>query len=294
MLQQLLNAIVLGSVFLLFSFGLSLAWGTLDVLNLSHGALFVLGAYAAYQLNQSTSLPLIPVTLISIAGVGLVAALLEAVAFGRIRERIRNKRQAELGVLVASLGGATIVGQLIAIATKSQIFSQTLISPAEQRVGGIQFSNVDVTIVIVAAIVAVLLHFVITKSRQGRAVRALAVDPVTAGLMGVNVRWLAIGTMFVSGALAGLAGTLLSYDTSGMTASSGDTYMLSAFAILVVGGVGSIGGAVIISYGLAIAQTAVEAYGPANYQTGIAFALIFLFLIFRPTGLFARQLGLRV
>jgi branched-chain amino acid transport system permease protein len=288
MLQQLLNAIVLGSVFSLFSFGLSLAWGTLDVLNLSHGALFVLGAYAAYELNQSTSLPLIPVTLISIAGVGLVAALLEAVAFGRIRERIRNKRQAELGVLVASLGGATIVGQLIAIATKSQIFSQTLISPAEQRVDGIQFSNVDVTIVIVAAIVAVLLHFVITKSRQGRAVRALAVDPVTAGLMGVNVRWLAIGTMFVSGALAGLAGTLLSYDTSGMTASSGDTYMLSAFAILVVGGVGSIGGAVIISYGLAIAQTAVEAYGPAN------FALIFLFLIFRPTGLFARQLGLRV
>jgi branched-chain amino acid transport system permease protein len=294
MLQQLLNAIVLGSVFLLFSFGLSLAWGTLDVLNLSHGALFVLGAYAAYELNQSTSLPLIPVTLISIVGVGLVAALLEAVAFGRIRERIRNKRQAELGVLVASLGGATIIGQLIAIATKSQIFSQTLVSPAEQHVGSIQFSNVDATIVIVAAIVAVLLHFAITKSRQGRAVRALAVDPVTAGLMGVNVRWLAIATMFVSGALAGLAGTLLSYDTSGMTTASGDTYMLSAFAILVVGGVGSIGGAVIVSYGLAIAQTAIVAYGPANYQTGIAFALIFVFLILRPTGLFARQLGLRV
>lgn len=294
MLQQLLNAIVLGSVFLLFSFGLSLAWGTLDVLNLSHGALFVLGAYAAYKLSLSTSLPLIPITLLSIVGVGIVAALLEAVAFGRIRARIRNKRQAELGVLVASLGGATIIGQLIAIATKSQIFTQTLVSPSQYHLGSLQFSNVDVAIVVITIVVAVVLQVAIGKSRQGRAVRALAVDPVTAGLMGINVSWLAIGTMFLSGALAGLAGAMLSFDSSGMASTSGDTYMLSAFAILVVGGVGSIGGAVIVSYALAIAQTAIVAYGPANYQTGIAFALIFLFLIIRPTGLFSRQLGLRV
>lgn len=294
MLQQLLNAVVLGSVFLMFSFGLSLAWGTLDVLNLSHGALFALGAFGAYKLGQSTSLPLVAVAMIAIVGCGVVAAAVEVVAFGPIRTRIRNKRQAELGVMVASLGAATIIVQVIANATKNQIFTQSVVNPVQYHFGSLQLSNVDLTIVVVAIVVAVALQLAITRSRHGRAVRALAVDPITAGLMGINVAWLATATMFVSGALAGLAGTLLSLDVSGMTSSSGDAYMLSAFAILVVGGVGSIAGAVIVSYVLAIAQTAIVAYGPSDYQTGIAFGLILVFLIVRPTGLFSRQLGLRV
>ncbi|MCU1690949.1 MAG: amino acid transporter permease [Frankiales bacterium] len=293
MLQQLLNAMVLGSVFLLFSLGLSLAWGTLDVLNLAHGAVFVFGAYAAYETSLHTSSPVL-VVLVAMAGCGLVAAALEVCAFGRIRTRSGSKRQAEFGVLVSSLGGATVIGHLIDQRTDGQMFSQTAVTPTIYDVAGVRFSSVDVVIVVVSAVVAAVLHSGITRWRNGRAVRAVAVDPLTAGLMGINVAWLAICTMFVSGALAGLAGALLAFNSSGMTVGTGEAYMVSAFAILVVGGVGSVPGAAIVSYGLAVAQTAVVAYGPSEFQTGVAFLLILVFLVYRPSGLFSKQLAVRV
>lgn len=294
MLQQLLNAMVLGSVFLLFSLGLSLAWGTLDVLNLAHGAIFVLGAYTAYELSLSSSLSPVWIVLVAMVACGLAAATLEVLAFGRIRARTFNKRHAEFGVLVASLGGVTIIGQIIDQATRGEIFNQVAVTPRIYEILGLRLSNVDILIVLVSVTIAALIHTGTTRWKNGRAVRAVAVDPVTAGLMGINVNRLAFATMFVSGALAGLAGTLLAFNSSGMTVATGDAYMISAFAILVVGGVGSVIGAVIISYALAIAQTVVMAYGPMELQTAIAFGLIFIFLIFRPSGLFAKRLGARV
>jgi branched-chain amino acid transport system permease protein len=292
MLEQLINAVVLGSVLLLFSVGLSLAWGTLDVLNLAHGAIFVLGSYLAYQLGQSTSLPFVPVVVISMCGTGAAAVVVELVAFGPIRSRFASRRQAGLAVLVASLGAATVLEQLISNWTHNEIFvpSQKLFTSKEYQVGSLTISNIDVIIVVAAVVVAVGLQFLVSRTRQGRAVRALAYAPRTASLMGVNVRLLATATMFLSGALAGLAGLFLSFQISGMAVTSGDIYMLSAFAILVVGGVGSIGGAVVASYGLAVAETAVVAYGPSGYETGVAFALIFIFLLVRPRGLFARAM----
>lgn len=296
MIPQLINALVLGSVLLLFSLGLSLAWGTLDVLNLAHGALFVLGGYFAFEFSRSTSFPFAVVLVISLIGTGLAAVAMELVAFGPIRTRIRNKRQAELAALVASLGASIVLGQLIANWTNSAIFApkEKLFNAHRYDLGQFSFTNIDLMIAIAAVVVAIGLQGWVSRSRQGRAVRALAYSPSTAALMGINVRLLAMATMFISGAMAGLAGLLLSFKISGELVSTGDTYMLSAFAILVVGGVGSVAGAAIAAYSIAIAETAIIAYGPSGYSTGVAFALIFVFLLIRPQGLFARKLAERV
>lgn len=294
MLQQLANATVLGSVFLMFSLGLSLAWGTLDVLNLAHGAVFVLGAFTAYEISAASSLHPLLIVLVSMLACGLASAVLEVVAFGRIRSRTSVRRHAEFGVLVASLGGATMLFHVIETRTHGEVFSQTAVTPEVHRVGGVVITNIDVVILVSSLVVAGLLHWGITRFKYGRSIRALAADPATAGLMGISVNATAIATMFVGGALAGLAGTLLAFNSSGMTVATGSAYMISAFAILVVGGVGSVLGAVIVSFVLAIAQTAVVAYGPTEYQTGVAFGLILVFLVLRPQGLFAKQLGARV
>ena len=296
MAQQLVNALVLGSVLLLFSLGLSLAWGTLDSLNLAHGALFIFGGYLGFELGQSTSLPFVVVLLLSMVGAGLAAALIEVLSFGPIRTRMKNRRQAELAILVASLGGSIVLGQLIGHWTNHAIFSPSrdLFRVTQFDVFGVGVSNIAILITVVAAVVAVGLQLLVSRSRQGRAVRALAFSPSTAELMGINVRLLAVGTMFISGALAGLAGLLLSFRISGQDVATGETYMLSAFAVLIVGGVGSILGATVVAYSLAFVQTAISAYGPGSYATGVAFALIFIFLLFRPQGLFARAVTERV
>ncbi|MDB5910800.1 MAG: hypothetical protein JWP34_4914 [Massilia sp.] len=296
MIAQLINALVLGSVLLLFSLGLSLAWGTLDVLNLAHGALFIFGGYLGYRIGLSAAWPFPVVIIVAMIGAGLAAVVIEVVAFGPIRSRIVNKRQAELAALVASLGASIVLGQLISNWTQNSIFtpSPKIFETQTYDIAGVRIGNIDIIITVVAIAVAVAVQVWVSRSRHGRAVRALAYAPRVAALMGVNVRLLAIATMFISGAMAGLAGLLLSFKISGETVSTGDTYMLSAFSIIVVGGVGSILGAAVASYVIALAETAIIAYGPSGYSTGVAFALIFAFLLFRPQGLFARRVTERV
>lgn len=289
--QQLLNALVLGSILLLFSYGLSLAWGTLDVMNLAHGSLFVVGGYIGFVLGTETDLPFAVVLLAAVLGGGLVAAAMELIAFGRIRMRIRNKRQAELSTLVASLGASMVVNQYISNKTGNSVFSpgDRVFEVKPYDVAGVRITNIEILILVITVLVGIGLSTWIRKSREGRAVRAVAYSPDTAALMAINVRNLGLRTMFLSGSLAGLAGLLLAVRISGQTVATGDSYMLSAFAILVVGGVGSLPGATIAAYGIALAETMLVAYGPAGYRDGVAFALIFATLLIRPQGLFARR-----
>jgi branched-chain amino acid transport system permease protein len=288
--QQLLNAVVLGSVLTLFTLGLSLAWGTLDVLNLAHGALFVFAGYLAYELTKSTSMSFVPIVLLSMAGAGTAAVVMELVAFRWIRTRFTVKRQAELSMLVASIGASIVLNQYVANKTDNQGFTpgDRLFSVHGYDVLGLKITNIQILIVVLAILIAIALDLWVGRSRQGRAVRAVAYDAGTAELMGVNVNLLSAATMFLSGALAGLAGVLLAVNISGEDVATGEYYLLTAFAILIVGGVGSVRGAVVAAYLIAIAETAVVAYGPAEYRDGVAFLLILVVLLIRPQGLFAR------
>lgn len=290
--QQLLNAVVLGSILLLFALGLSLAWGTLDVLNLAHGSLFVTGGYVGYEFSKaSTHLPFVAVAVIAMLVGGTAAAAMEMLAFGPIRMRFRNKRQAELSVLVASLGASMILNQCIANATDNRVFAPAagLFKVTSYTGMGLRISNIEIVILATCLVATSALAVWIKISRQGRAVRAVAYSPATAELMGINVRSVGIRTLFLSGALAGLAGLLLAIRISGQTVETGNTYLLAAFAILVVGGVGSLLGATIAAYLIAFVQTMIVAWGASGYRDGVAFALIFLILIARPQGLFARR-----
>ena len=290
MFQQLINAIVYGSVLTLFALGLSLAWGTLDVLNLAHGATFVFAGFLAYELGKDGTFSFVPTIILSMIGAGLVTVVLELVAFRHIRTRFSSKRQAELSMLVASVGAATILNQIISNETGNNTFgpSSSLFSTHTWHIGSAQITNIQVIIVVVAVVAAILIDVVVRRTRYGRAIRSVAYDPQTSGLLGINVNRLAIATMFIAGALAGLAGVLLAVNLGGEDPTTGQTYLLTAFAILIVGGVGSIRGAVSSAYLIAIAETAVTAYGPSQWRDGVAFLLILLVLLLRPQGLFAR------
>lgn len=290
-LQQLINAVVFGSVLTLFSLGLSLAWGTLDVLNLAHGSLFVFAGFLAFELTSHTQIPFALVLVISMIGAGLASTAMEVLAFRYVRSRFRVKRQAELSFLVASIGASTIIETVVSNKTNSTPFAPASSSfhVHSYHVGPARITNMQIIIVVVAVIVAIALDLWVRRSRQGRAVRAVAYDGVTSSLLGVNVNLVAAATMFVAGLLAGLAGVLLAVNISGEDVGVGQDYMLTAFSILIVGGVGSIRGAVTSAYLIAAAETAVVAWGPANWRDGVAFALILLILLVRPQGLFARR-----
>ena len=129
----------------------------------------------------------------------------------------------------------------------------------------------------------------IRRTRNGRALRAVAFDPETASLMGINKERLTILTMFVSGALAGLAGVLIGLRFHVVHAYMGDPLMLIAIAAIIIGGIGSIQGAIFGGYLLAILETFAVANGYSSYAKVIVFACVILVLIVRPTGLFGTQ-----
>jgi len=290
-LQQLVNAIVFGSVLTLFALGLSLAWGTLDVLNLAHGSLFVFAGFLAYEFSSHVQMPFVFLVISCMIATGLVAALMEAVAFRHVRLRFPSKRQAEMSMLVASIGFSTMIDTIVANQTSDSSFAPapSAFTVSHTNIGSVVITNIEIVIVAVTVVVAIALDQWVRRSRSGRAVRSIAFDADTSSLLGINVNSLAALTMFVAGALAGLAGVLLAVYVGAEDTTTGQSYMLTAFAILIVGGVGSVRGAIAAAFFISIAETAVVAYGPSNWNNGVAFLLILLVLLVRPSGLFARS-----
>lgn len=295
-LQYLIYALELGAVYALFALGLSLAWGMLDVLNLAHGALFTLGGFVAFRLGELwVGAPFPALVLAAMVCAGAGAAVLEFVAYGQIRRRFKNRTQIELSTLAAAIGAAAVIDQLIGISFVGEVFPVAThsIETHVYRLGPISISNIQIMIVVVALVLAFVLDQWVQRSRSGLATRAVAEAPRRVSLFGVSVARVALGTMFVSGALAGLAGVLFGAASTGLSVETGHILLVKGFAVVVVGGVGSTRGTVLAAFLLGLSEVLIVALGAPHASDAIAFALILLFLIFRPQGLFSRKSAVR-
>jgi branched-chain amino acid transport system permease protein len=289
--QQLLNAITLGSIYMLFAIGLSLSWGILNILNLAHGAILMAGALSVYWVAKDVGdLPFVVMLPLAMIICGSIAVLLERIAFRPIRRRVADLHASELAMLIASVGAASII---VAIGEKETANAVVSVGPdvftvTSTTIFGLRITNIEIIVVILAIGLSALLAWFVKSTRHGRALRALAVDPYMSGLLGVSPDRMAGLTMFVSGAIAGAAGVLLAIQLDGFDAHMGDSLLLKAFAVIILGGVGSIAGAVAGAYLLAFIETMMIAYVAGGLQDGVAFALIIVLLLLRPQGLFSR------
>ena len=289
-MQQVINGTVLASIYVLFSLGLTLSWGTLNVLNLAHGALFMFAGFSAHLVTKDLELPLAALIPICMVIAGLLTVTIEVVVFRQIRRRTPDERQAELLMLIASVGLAAIPVTIAQNDTHDSPFGlQSSYRTIVYEVGNFRISNTQVIIVVLAALLTVALGLWVKLSRSGRALRALAYDAETCGLMGISSRWLAAVTMFVSGALAGLAGLLLIVYLGTLTPESGEHLLVKGFAIIILGGVGSVWGTLAGGLVLATAETLVLTHTSGGYTDAVAFGLIILVILLRPQGLIPRQ-----
>jgi len=286
MTQQLINAIVLGSLYSLFSLGLTLVWGVANVLNLAHGALFLSGALAAFVVAEAVAVPfVVMLPLVALVGAGL-AALMDVVAFRPIARRAATESRREMAVLLASLGLAAVVTNVAEVVTEHQIKRiPGLLDVESYKVAGLTVTNVQLMIVALGIGLTVAVSLWVKRSSSGRALRAVAYDPRIAPLFGINSSRLSRGTIMLSGAVAGIAGLLLAIHLSGFDANFGESLLLKAFVAVIVGGIGSVIGTAVAAYGLALIETMLVAYGPADARDAVAFGLIMLVLILRPQGL---------
>lgn len=290
LLQDLLNAFTLGSVYLLFALGMALVWGTIGILNFAHGVTFMFAAFVAHLVAEQVRLPMPAIILIAVVTGALMSTLTQLLAFQPIMKRAKDHRAAEMRILIGGIGVAAIPLAIAQRLTLSSPFGYTNSSyrPEVYELFGLRFTTTTVIILIAGLGLGIGITWWIKVSRQGLALRSIGVDAETASLMGINRPSLALSTMAVAGGLAGLAGALLTYQLSAIAPETGDSLLIKAFAIIVLGGLGSMVGVIVGAYVLAAAETLVLVNNWGTWADAVSFGLIFLVLLLRPQGLFGR------
>jgi branched-chain amino acid transport system permease protein len=305
-LQQLLNGLSIGSVYAIFALGYTLVYSILGIINLAHGAIFTLGAYFTYALMggsfgfngllANVTLPLqLPFAIALIIGsglAGLVGVGMERVAF----KPLRIKGSDPLLTVVSSLGVAVVIVNLIQylVGAESYTFPANTFGnlPAAINFGSVDkpipIRSVQVIIFMVSVVIVAILTYFINRTKYGKAMQAIAEDATTASLLGIDSDRFIVFTFFISSFLAGLAGTLVASSVSIAGPYFGIAFGLRGLAVIVLGGLGSIPGAVL--GGLLIGV--VEALVPAQfsgYKDAVAFGILFVMLLVRPQGLLGRR-----
>jgi branched-chain amino acid transport system permease protein len=306
-LQNLLNGISIGSVYAIFALGYTLVFSILGIINFAHGAVFTLGAYFTYSLavgqfgingllagmNLPVQLPFPLALLLAALLSGAAGVLIERLAFRPQRARAADP----LLALVSSLGVSLVVVNLIQYLVGAEIYSfpgdiYGDMPPAlvfDVHGAPVVIRTVQAVIFAVSLVILVVIGCVISFTKAGKALRAVAENPTAASLLGISVDRYILYTFFLSGFLGGLAGTLVGTSFGVAGPYFGVIYGLKGLAVIVLGGLGSIPGAVLGGVVIGLA----EAFVPADfsaYKEAVAFALLFLILLVRPQGLLGTRL----
>src|SRR5690625_1679180 len=270
---------------------MALAWSTIGILNFAHGAIFVFSAFIAHVISGYVTLSLPVIVLISMVIGAALSAITQWLVFDQILKRSTDHRNAELRILVGGIGVAAIPVAIVDSATAAAPFgfSNSCYTTEVFDVFGLRFTSTAIIAILLGVGLAVGLTLWLHHSRQGLGLRAIGVDQETSSLMGVNQSVMAIGTMALAGGLAGLAGSMQVFHLGAMGTGTGDELLIKAFAMIVLGGLGSMAGVIVGAFVLAGAETLIHVLGMGTWVDAVSFGLIFLVLLVRPQGIFGRQ-----
>lgn len=284
--QQLFNALVLGSVYALFSMGFTLTFGVLRVINLLYGFYVAAGAFLALLAVHDLGLPIWLAGVLGALGTGVIAVVCD----GLLLTPLRRARAPELATLIVTLGGVLLFNSLMNIGFGAEVrrFPATLLSQAAIAIGPLQVGAVQLVIIAVVAVMVAVLFFFMDGTRLGAGIRALAENPDAAALMGVNVGAAVVAVSFISGTLIGIAGVLIGLNFNAVHPYMGEPLMLRGFAVVVIGGLGSIRGALVAGLALGLIEVITAGYISSNLKEAVGFAALVLTLWWRPAGLFGR------
>ena len=288
-ITQVLNGLQLGSIYALVALGHTLVYGIILLLNFAHGDIIMVGAYISWLVMSKLGLnPAIAVVL-SIVGCMLLGVLIDKVAYAPLRDAPR------LSILITAIGVSYF------LENGSQLFfgADAKVVPAYTSVSNIQVGDLTLSFsaivtVVVTAVATVVLTFLVQKTKLGKAMRAVSEDMGSARLMGINVNTTISFTFAVGSALAGIGAVLYCMAYTQASPTMGIMLGTKAFVAAVLGGIGSIPGAVIGGLLVGFAEVFVSAIGLSVWQDAVVFLLLIVVLIVKPTGLLGRPMTEKV
>ena len=296
-IQQLINGLTLGSIYALFALGYTMVYGILLMINFAHSEIFMVGAYIGFWVlsalpllfPQVTPLYLLVVFILALAGTGALAAFMERTAYRPLRHAPR------LAPLISAIGVSIFLQNIImlTVGAESQSYPQTM-QLEQMEFGGIRLNTLQVFIFVLAISLMVILQLFITRTKLGKAMRAVAQNHIVSQLMGINTNTIIAVTFFIGGGLGGVAGVLNGLYYGSIKYNMGFMPGIKAFTAAVLGGIGNIKGAMAGGFILGVLEALAAGYISSEYKDVIAFVVLILVLLFRPTGLFGEEVAEKI
>ena len=280
-IQQLFNGLTIGSVYTLVALGLTLVYGILHIPNFAHGALYMMGGYVTLMMMTKYGFHYWLALIVSIIVVGLIGVLMERFVFHPLREAppIHDK--------IAAIGILLFLEAFAQFVWGAEY--QSMPTPYGQvvQIFGLTFTMQRLLIIFGAIVVMVLLYIFLKKTFTGSTIIAMSQDREGANLVGINTSKVAMLTFMISGGLAAIAASL-SAPINLVFPGMGQLVILKAFVIIILGGMGSVPGAILGGYILGFSESLGATYISNDYKDIIAFILLVIILSVKPTGLFSK------
>lgn len=291
-LQHTINGLALGSIYALVALGYTMVFGVLSLINFAHGDIFMMGAFAGVYFARFTGIAqaapglagALMTILVAMMSSALLGVLIERLAYRPLRKAPR------INILITAIGVSLILeygGQLI-FGASPQFFPEILPKSTVDIGGDIRLDSNQITIFVVAVVLMAILQFLVFKTQFGRAMRAISHSLETANLIGVNVNKVIMITFILGSALAGAAGVLYGVAYPKVDPLMGMMPGLKAFVAAVLGGVGNLTGALIGAAILGLSETYVAGYISSTYRDALAFVILILVLLIKPSGLLGK------
>jgi branched-chain amino acid transport system permease protein len=286
-LQQIINGLSLGAIYALIALGYTMVYGVLRLINFAHGDVYMLGAFAGYFLANALQLDANPSVLwaiiVTIGAMAICAAigiLIERLAYRPVRHHSR------LTALITAIGVSLLLeygGQVVFGATPR--FFPQMIRSQTYVVGGVQITNQSLLIIVISVAVMFGLHFIVHRTKIGKAMRATSYNLPVARLMGINTDQVIAFTFALGSALAAAGGVLVALAIPRIDPLMGLMTGLKAFVAAVLGGIGNIPGAMLGGMLIGLMETGLSATAYSTYRDAVAFGVLILILLFRPAGI---------
>ena len=299
--QTLLNGLTLGSVYGLIALGYSMVYGILKLLNFAHGDIYMIGAYLGYGVfimvgaEAGTLIPaalvIVVMLVVAMVGAGVVSIAVERFAYRPLRYAPR------IAPLISALGVSFILQNLVQITVSPRPLSygSTLIGlNAGVTVGDLRIHTSRLLVIGTTFALMLALTYFVQRTRLGRAMRAVSTDLDAAEMMGVDVNRVILATFFIGAVLAGAAGVLVGIVFFSVRHTMGFIAGLKGFTAAVVGGIGSIPGAMLGGLILGLAEAFTSVYLSATFKDAVAFVILVVILLIKPSGLLGKRIVQKV
>lgn len=289
LLQQIINGLSLGSIYALIALGYTMVYGIINLINFAHGDIYMIGAFIGLYCGKNLGLSLLPTLIISMIGAALCGVIIEKVAYKPLRNSPR------ITLLITAIGISLLLenGMKLAVGSSPKAFPK-LLSTEVIKLGSLSLETSKILMLVVSIMLVVFLQFIVFKTKIGKAMRAASYDIEAASLMGINVNNIISITFAIGSALAGAAGVLVSLAFKVVEPYMGMIPGLKAFIAVVLGGIGSIPGALIGGLLIGLTETLTKAYISTILSDAIVFAILIIILLVKPSGLLGIKINEKV